>query len=304
MEKKSIIFIFVAFLISFVLVLIPCIQKQKFQPTLAMGQADLVYRVYLEGKSIGIVNSKDELESYIDAEQSVIKEKYQVDKVYAPNDLDIVREYTYNEKLSTAEEIYHKIKDVKGAEAFTINGYKILIQGVKEETEEGIVQREDKTFYVLDKNVFSQSMEKTIKAFVKEEDYYNYLNDTQKEIVDTGKIIEKLYIENPISITKERIPTGGNIYLDVETLSKFLIFGTTDEQTKYEVKEGDTIEDVSFDNKISTEEFLIANTKFTSKDDLLFPGQIVTLGILSPQFRTVEEDYIVAEKKVYFETKY
>jgi len=87
-------------------------------------------------------------------------------------------------------------------------------------------------------------------------------------------------------------------------LTKYLIFGTVEEQRKDEVKEGDTIEDVSFENRISTEEFLIANTNFSSKDDLLYPGQIVTLGILAPQFRTVEEDYIVQDKTVSHETKY
>ena len=41
------------------------------------------------------------------------------------------------------------------------------------------------------------------------------------------------------------------------------------------VQEGDNIEDVSFANKISAEEFLIANTNFSSKDDLLYPGKVV-----------------------------
>lgn len=304
MENKTLISICIAFIISLAFVFIPFIQNKNEDIRIVMEHADLVYRVYLEGKSIGIVQSKEELEAYIDAEQSSIKEKYGVDKVYAPNDLDIVKEYTYNEKLSTAKDIYHQIKDIMGAEAFTISGYKIVIQGVDEETEEGVVHGEDKVVYVLDRDIFTKSMERTIKAFVKEEDYHNYLNNTQAEIVDTGKIIQNLYIENPITISNERIPTGTNIYLDVESLSKYLIFGTTEEQTKYQVKEGDTIEDVSFDNRISTEEFLIANTNFNSKDDLLFPGQEVTLGILSPQFRTVEEDYIVAEKKVSYDTKY
>jgi len=304
MDSKTIISTFLAFIISFGLVFIPGINAKSDDSTLAIEQADLVYRVYLEGQSIGIVRSKDTLEAYIDNEQSAIKDRYHVDKVYAPNDLDIVKEYTYNEHLSTAEEIYQKIKQIKGSEAFTINGYRILISGVEEETEEGTVKGEDKLFYVLDKEVFQEAMERTIKAFVDESEYTAYLNNTQKEIVDTGRIIQKLYIENPITITEERIPTGEKIYTDVDSLSKYLIFGTTEEQNKYEVKEGDTIEDVSFDNKISTEEFLIANTNFNSKDDLLYPGQIVTLGILSPQFRTVEEDYIVEEKTVSYETVY
>jgi len=304
MNYKTILYTAIAFGISLLLIFIPKNQIDEESAALAIGQANLVYRVYLEGKSIGIIESKNDLETYIDQVQSAIKKKYNVEKVYAPNDLDIVKEYTYQEKLSTLDEIYQKINEIKGTEAFTINGYKITIAGVEEETEEGLVKGEDKIFYCLERDIFTEAMERTIKAFVDEKDYMNYLNDTQKEIVDTGKVIQNLYIENPITITEERIPTGEKIYMDVDSLSKFLIFGTTEDQKQYEVKDGDTIEDVSFENKISTEEFLIANTNFNSKDDLLYPGQVVTLGILSPQFRTVEEDYIVEEKTVSYETKY
>ena len=307
MEKRTIISVCIAFFISLGLVFVPKMLLEDSSLSMdpnKMQKAELVYRVYLEGQSVGITKSKDILEAYIDNEQAAIKDKYKVDKVYAPNDLDIVKEYTYNEKLSSAGEIYQQVKEMKGTEAFTINGYRIVIKGVEVETEEGTVKGEDITFYVLDKDVFKESMERTIKAFVNENEYDNYLNNKQKEIVDTGKIVQNLYIENPITITEERIPTGEVIYMDVDSLSKFLIFGTVEDQAKYTVQEGDTIEDVSFANKISTEEFLIANTNFNSKDDLLFPGQEVTLGILAPQFRTVEEDYIVEQKTVPFETKY
>ena len=64
-----------------------------------------VYRVYLKGESLGLIESKVELENYIDKKQSEIKEKYGVEKVYAPTDLDIVKEYTYYDKVSTIKEI-------------------------------------------------------------------------------------------------------------------------------------------------------------------------------------------------------
>ena len=51
-----------------------------------------VYRVYLKGKSLGLIKSKKQLEEYIDKKQAEIKEKYDVDKVYIPSDLDIIKE--------------------------------------------------------------------------------------------------------------------------------------------------------------------------------------------------------------------
>ena len=56
-----------------------------------------VYRVYLKGKSLGIIKSKSALEDYIDKKQKQIKEEYNVNKVYVPEDIDIVKEITFNE---------------------------------------------------------------------------------------------------------------------------------------------------------------------------------------------------------------
>lgn len=309
MDTKTIIVTFFAFLTSFAITLVDTNKINNNNNLLALdtikrNQAELVYRVYLGGKSLGIISSGEELENYIDKEQAAIKSKYNVDKVYAPNDLDIVKEYTYDEKMSTAKDIYNHIKEVKGVEAFTINGYKIIIEGTEEETEEGIVQFEDVNIYVLDRMVFESALESAIKAFVDPDDYEDYQNSITNEIKETGKIVEKLYLKNNIKIIEERIPTGEKIYTDESSLSKFLIFGDNTNMTSYTVQEGDNIEDVSFANKISTEEFLIANTNFTSKDDLLYPGQVVSLGELDPKFRVVEQDYVVSKKVINYETKY
>lgn len=263
-----------------------------------------VYRVYLKGKSIGLIKSKKALEEYIDKEQEHLKKKYKVDKVYIPDDLDIVKEITYNKKIATTKAIYEKIQDKT---PFTINGYAIVIKGLKTQNNEGKkITTKDQTIYVLDRKVFTNSLEKAIKSFVKEEDYENFKNDKQKEIKDVGKIIENIYIENKITIKKQNIPVTATIYMNEEDLSKYLLFGTTKEQQKYTVKEGDTIPDVAFNNKISNEEFLIANPQFKDESSLLFPGQEVTLGILKPQFNLIEEDHVVEyqEKKYTTEIRY
>ena len=309
MDTKTIIMTFLAFIVSFVITFSDTSKINNNNDLLALdtikrNQADLVYRVYLGGKSLGIIASGEELEHYIDNEQAAIKEKYHVEKVYAPNDLDIVKEYTYDEKLSTAKEMYDHIKETKGLEAFTINGYKIIIEGTEEETEEGVVKTDDITIYVLDRAVFENALESAIKAFIDPDDYEKYQNNITTEIKETGKVVEKLYLKNNIKIIEERIPTGEKIFMDESSLSKFLIFGDNTKMTTYTVQEGDNIEDVSFANKISAEEFLIANTNFSSKNDLLYPGQVVSLGELDPKFRVVEQDYVVSKKVIDYETKY
>ena len=253
------------------------------------------YRVYLKGESIGLIKSKKSLEEYIDNQQQGIKNKFNVKKVYAPSDLDIKKEITYSNDIKTNKEIYDEIKDNS---TFTISGYLIKIKQLDTKDQNGkTIKGKTLKLYVLDKKVFEKSIETTVKSFIPEESYEKYANDEQAKIVDTGKIIENIYIKNKITITKQKIPVNEKIYTDEGELSKFLLFGTTKDQAKYVVKAGDTIPDVSFNNKISTEEFLIANPDLSDENSLLTEGQIVTLGILNPQFSVVEEDHIVKDEE-------
>ena len=262
-----------------------------------------VYRVYLKGESLGIIKSKKSLENYIDSKQEQIKRKYNVSKVYVPTDLDIVKETTFSNELKTNKQIYDAIKD---SSPFTIDGYVVKIRGTETKKNGQVEKTKSQIIYVLKKSVFTNSIERTVKSFISNEDYENYANGTQKEIEDTGKIIEALYIKNKITIKKAKIPVDKQIYESEEDLSKYLLFGTTEDQAKYIIKEGDTISDVAFNNKISVEEFLVANPDLQDENSLLSPGQEVTLGILKPQFSLVEEDHVVKrEQKQYTtETRY
>ena len=84
-----------------------------------------LYHIYLKGKSIGLIKSQKELEDYINKKQRKTKEKYHVDNVYIPDDVDIVKETTYGKKIMSVEKVYKKIKDIS---PFTIEGYIITIK--------------------------------------------------------------------------------------------------------------------------------------------------------------------------------
>ena len=272
--------------------------------SIKMKTPSTVYRVYLKGKSIGIIKSKKELEKYIDTKQNEIKKEYGVDKVYVPEDLDIVKEITFNDNIVSVKKIYNKIKDIS---PFSIKGYKITIRGVEKTDAEGKkIQEKNKIVYVLEKETFVSAVDSTVKSFIPTSEYESFANETQTEIEDTGKIIEKIYLENKITIKKQNIPVNEKIYKDKASLSQYLLFGTTEKQQEYTVQDGDTISDIAFNNKMSTEEFLIANPSYSDENSLLSPGQIVTIGILNPQFNVIEEDYVVSrvENKYTTEVKY
>ena len=286
-------------LLILITLLFACVFTTGF--TSIITKPKTVYRVYLKGESLGLINSKKSFEQYIDMKQNEIKEKYNVDKVYVPAELDIVKEITFENTIKSNKEIYNEIKDIS---PFTIDGYAVKIKGIDSKNSEGkTVKGKTQYIYVTDKKVFTDSIEKTAKSFIKEEDYNNYANGTQKEIQTTGTIIEKIYIKNKITIKKDKIPVNKTIYQKVEDLSKYLLFGTTQDQAKYTIQDGDTISDVAFNNKISVEEFLIANPSFKDENSLLAPGQEVTLGILKPQFSLVEEDHVVKDEEKKYTTK-
>lgn len=293
MDKKLLFYILLCTILSFGIVTISSVHVNN--------NPKEVYRVYLKGKSLGLIKSKEDLENYIDKKQEKIKTKYNVKKVYIPEDLDIEKEITYYEKILSVENIYKKIENIS---PFTIDGYATTIEGLTKTNGEGKeITADDVVIYSLKKDIIDEAITATAQSFVTKEKYEDYENNNQSEIKETGSIIENIYIKNKITIKESKIPVDQTIYENSEDLTKFLLFGSNEEQQKYTVQEGDTIEDVSFNNKISTEEFLIANTEFKDKNSLLFPGQQVTLGIMHPQFDLVEEDHTVSDVDVNFETE-
>ena len=152
------------------------------------------YQVYFEGKNLGTIASKKELEDYISENGQKYKNKYNVDKVYAPQGVQIKKLVTYDGKVDEVSDIYQKIKN---EEDFTVKGYNIKLKQ----------QTDDKTkttnIYVLNKKTFKDAVNIVINTFVGKDAYESYLNDTQSEIETTGKIIENVYVDEDITMKEE-----------------------------------------------------------------------------------------------------
>lgn len=268
------------------------------------GAPVVLYQVYLNSKKIGLIENEEELLDLIDKEQSEIKHRYGVDKVYPPNGLEIKKIYTYNEKIDSADNVYNKIKNV---EPFTINGYKITInykEGTSQNEVEATEKKDPVTLYVQNKKDFETAMLNTIAAFVGEDRLERYKNDNQLEITETGTTIENIYWDEDISIKKSYLSTEEYIFTNADDLSKYLLFGTLDPQKTYTVQAGDDIQQVAFNNNLSTEEFLIANPTFTSANVLLTSGQQVNIGLINPLVTIVNESEIVEDVTEPFKTVY
>lgn len=242
------------------------------------------YKIYLNDEVIGVIQSKAKLEKFIDTEGENIKKKYGVDTVYAPEGLIMEELTSYNQEVADVAQVYRTITSKSD---LTIDGYQISLKNGDS----------IKHIYVTEEDIFKSAVIELIKTYVGSDKYNLYSNNSQDEILDTGSIIENIYVQNDITIKKTKIPVSKKIFSDSSVLSKYLLYGENANTKEYIVKIGDTISSVSLENEISTEEFLIANSNFTDKTNLLHVGESVTIAVPNPQISVVVEEYQVVDKE-------
>lgn len=355
---------FLIFILSVVVLLFGFNYKSSKQPY-------LLYNVYLDDEFIGAINSKTELEDYINKQASDIREnvklksrqleaidtlenlskeisieynsrkelaeyfieksealdistndqenlKYYLDEklyrnssyeiqemrdyvssneiykyaleVYIPNGIKIKKVYTYDNTTLSVPTVYKKIIAKKSP---TIAGYKFIIKSTKED-------QEDIELYTIDRDIFSHAIENLITIFVDESQYEKYKKGTQSEITSTGSIIENIYVNQEITYKSVNIPVSEHIYTDATSLAAYLLYGDKFEEKTVKVNAGDSIESIAFDNQISVQEFLIFNTQYTSRDNLLVAGTDVNISKVDPKIEIVVESYEVVDKDTNF----
>jgi len=265
-----------------------------------------LYTVYLSGNKIGTVKSGDEFNNYINLQEEKLKEKYEVDTIYAPKGVEIKKVLTYEDDYDSNEKIYNLLVS---SESFTIKGIVIEIKKeeeiINEENGEQVAQTIEKvkTINVLNKEIFDNALVEIVKAFVEIDEYDAFMTSTQKEIEDVGEIIEDIYIQEEVTYHEDYIPTSEYIFTNEDDLKKYLLYGTLEDQSTYVVKDGDTIESVATTNKLNVQEFLIANPEFTSANNLLYESQRVVVGLIDPVISIVVEKYSVQEEAQKFATE-
>ena len=287
MKLKKINFIGILIILSVALLMVSVgFQKLVFQP------AKELYLVYLDGAKIGLLDDEQALFDLIDNQQKSIKNEFGVERVYPPSGLKTIKYMTYSNNYKSANEIYDKIA---AESTFTILGYTVTIK-----PDEGDVI----VINILNKEDLEPALLDAVGAFIDPEKLSSFMKDTQSEITDTGKIIENVYFQEKITIKENYIPVDETIISNKSDLTKYLLFGTLEKQDEYIVKDGDTVETVAYDNKLSNGELLIANPDLPSVHALLKSGQVLNIGLINPLFHIVEESYEVSDEPKKFDTVY
>ena len=301
MKGKNIIWLLIAGILSGILVT----WAKNYNDVKHIPQEG--YRVYLEGKSIGLIKSKDELNEYINVQQEKLKSKYNVDTVYIPNNIDIVKEITYDDNFDNISNIYNMMNTIS---PFTIKGYQITIDRTnstqyknddnEEDTKPKIIK-----INVLDKEIFNKAIEEVILSFVDQEQYDSFKAKTTTELTGAvGELIENIYIEDDITIKETNVPVNETIYMDSDEITQYLIFGENSTNKKYKVKDGDDIEKIAEKNKMSVNELVIANKDLSTENTLIYIGQELSVGGVDPLVTTIVEKHIVEDRVVKYKTTY
>ena len=244
-------------------------------------------KFYLEEKLFNLTDIEiQEMRDYINTNDIYSH----TNNVYTPNGIEIKKVYTYHDDIVAVPEIYKRIIAKKSC---TVAGYKFTIKS----TNEGI---DDIVVYTMDKKIFSDAIENLITIFVDDNSYVAYKNDNQIEITSTGSVIENIYVEQEITYKAVNISVEEKIYTDATSLSAYLLYGDTYEERIVQVKPGDSIESLAFENQISVQEFLIFNPQYTSRDNLLVTGTDIVISKIDPKIQIVVEKYEVVDKTTDF----
>ena len=302
MKGKNIIWLIIAGILSGLIVTMA--KNSKVDNTMIPTEG---YRVYLEGKSIGLIKSKDELNEYINVQQEKIKDKYHVDTVYIPNNIDIIKEITYENNFDSISNIYNMINTIS---PFTIKGYQITIDRTKSTEYQNDDNDDDNKpkiikLNVINKEIFNKSIEDVILSFVDSEQYSAFKEKEDKELTGaTGELIENIYIEDAITIKETNVPVNEEIFMNSDDLTKHLIFGDNSSDKKYTVTKDDTIDKIAENNKMSVNELIIANKDLSSINSLIYIGQELSVGGVDPYVTTIVEKHIVEDRVVKYKTEY
>ena len=256
--------------------------------TYKLTDMDIENLNFYKNENLYLISSKDisDMRDYI-----TTNDIYEyANEVFTPNGIEIKKIYTYDNNLIGVEEIY---KNIISKKSCTISGYKFIIKNANEDSK-------DIEIYTIDKNVFEDAIDEMITIFVDDEKYQDYKNNNQSEIASVGSIIENIYVNDDITYRAVNIPVEEKIYTSTKDLSAYLLYGDNFEEKTVQVKTGDSIESIAFENQISVQEFLIFNPIYTSRDNLLVAGTDVTISKVDPKIQIVVETYEVTDKETDF----
>ncbi|QZY55643.1 M23 family metallopeptidase [Crassaminicella profunda] len=223
------------------------------------------YIVKIDGKEVGIVRNKEDLNKIVDALETSLKEKYNTDIVF---DERIIFESTKarDEELSKPENLE---KNLQKFLDFKVKAYSIKVDN------------------------------KIIASLPKKEDTKKVLEAVKKVYVDEKKEYDKIYFVEKVKVDEIKVAT--NQLKTYEDAIKIISQGTEKEEL-YEVQEGENFWTIAEKNKLSVDDLMIANPSIDPEK--LQIKQKISLVVAKPLLTVATVEKEKYEEDIPYESKF
>ena len=251
------------------------------------------YKIYEKGRLLGVISDISKMYRDIqDIYESEYAEQYPNTKMSFGEDVYVTQEQAYYIVENVDEQIlaYLKKNDGLGIETNVIDF----------STEEGIYA----TIYVDDIDKFNNAKEKFLENFISKEELRELTKSNEREdLKEPGT--QSIGFRVQENITSHRgVAIPEKIMTDEKDILEFLCFGENTERRYYEVKEGETLQGVGFNNSdLSPTQIMMLNPdKIHSVDQILEPGMKLNVTYFDSPITVVVTKERLALEDAYPET--
>lgn len=224
------------------------------------------FKLYNEGKLIGVVSNKEYFENRIK----------EIGKQYAPNIENEVGlqdgvYFTPEKSFSVFENVDDKIANY----IFNNNLYGVKAHSVEFSTSEGIYD----IIYVSDVEKFYTARDEFLTNFISEEALEALRNKTKiDDITNFGTIETDAHIQETITVS-DAVVRPSEIFENEDQIYEYLCYGRNNNREYYTIQEGDTLPGIGyFFGNLSAKQIVSLNRGIlTSTDQILNPGTVLNV---------------------------
>lgn len=285
--------------------------------TISLAIANTQYAIYINDVFYGNVADREEYDKYVNTQLKELNDSYEYGPVYAPTNYKIQGNGNTFDTELTDEEVFEIFKrDIK----FLVDGYKTtIIYNADEEVSEGeehsgydstdiydvqLKESDQMTvIYTSNKQDIDLGFERLLQTFIDPIDI-EMIRESKVpgNIKEPGTDVTKAFnVKGQISGREQLVPL--DLILKGDELYNYLLFSVdTDEDKKYIVKPGDTLESIANENMLNVKELIAANEKLVNENTIIAPGQELVVSLVSPVFNVETTRLVVREELIPYET--
>lgn len=224
------------------------------------------YTVFLNNEQVGIVRSKETLNTAVKKIQTELESKYNT-SVNLVGNIEVVESNSTDAELTSELAFFSKLRSMID---FKSIAYAVVVNG----EQVGVVNSQEE----------AQNVIKSVKEYFTK----NYSQDD---------ILEAEFAED---VQVKEVNVNFDEVMTEEDLLNYIIIGT-DEKVAYTVETGDTYWDIAIENGMTVEELYAANPE--SDKEKLMPGDELSLVVPTPFINVNIKHTVVSEENINYDSE-